>query len=208
VKHLKNTIWLFVIAVVCLPVGVFSVVNWYEGNFRDLPVYGEERHTIGDFQMTDQHGNTISENSWKNKIVVADFFFTHCPTVCPKMTKNLKTVQASFLNDPGILIQSFTVDPERDNVDRLANYASQFSIGGDQWSLLTGDKKEIYRLARKSFLVTATDGDGGPEDFIHSDKLVLIDAQKRIRGFYDGTSVSETRQLIKDINKLKNQTRN
>jgi protein SCO1 len=207
-RQLKNSIWLFVMVVVCVPVAVFAFVSWYAGNFQSLPVFGNDEHKISDFQMTDQFGRFVSAKNWKDNIVVADFFFTHCPSICPKMTKNLKTVQASFPGDTGVLIQSFTVDPERDSVSRLAEYARQFSITGDQWRLLTGDKKEIYRLARKSFLLVATDGDGGPEDFIHSDKLVLIDAEKRIRGFYDGTSTSETIQLIKDIYKLKKEKRN
>jgi protein SCO1 len=207
-RELKNPIWLFVIAIVCVPVVVFAFVSWYTGNFQSLPVFGDDQHKISDFQMTDQSGRVISGKDWKDKIIVADFFFTHCPSICPKMTKNLKTIQTRFPDDTGVLIQSFTVDPERDSVGRLAEYASQFSITGDRWNLLTGDKKEIYRLARKSFLLVATDGDGGPEDFIHSDKLVLIDAQKQIRGFYDGTSASETNQLIKDIYKLKKERRN
>ena len=207
-KQLKNPIWYFVIAVVCVPVSVFAIVTWCQGNFSKLPVYGDEQHVISDFKMTDQHGHKITGKNWENKIVVADFFFTHCPSICPKMTQNLKKVQENFINYPGILIQSFTVDPERDTVGQLAKYALQFRIISDRWNLLTGDKKEIYRLARKSFLLTATDGDGGPNDFIHSEQLVLVDEQRHIRGFYDGTSATDTKQLIKDINKLKKEIRN
>ena len=207
-KLLRNSIWLFVIAIVCVPVTLFAVVSWYQGKFQQLPVMGGDDHVISEFQMKDHQGRIISEKNWENKIVVADFFFTHCPSICPKMTKNLATVQQAFSNDPGLLIQSYSVDPERDSVGQLSQYAARFGITGSNWSLLTGDKKEIYRLARKSFLIVATDGDGGPQDFIHSDKLVLIDTKKRIRGYYDGTSVSETRQMITDIKKLKKESRN
>jgi protein SCO1/2 len=198
----KNSIWLFVAAVIMVPVLVFALVSWYEHNYEPLPVFVGADHRVGDFKMKSQHGDLVTGEAWNDKIVVVNFFFTHCPVVCPKMTRNLKTVQESFLNDKYVLIQSFTVDPERDSVNRLAVYASQFQIKDANWELLTGDKKEIYRLARKSFLVSATDGDGGANDFIHSDKLVLVDTEKRIRGYYDGTNENEVAQLVKDIRKL------
>jgi protein SCO1 len=207
-KTLKSSIWLFVIVVVCLPFGVFTVVSWYQAKYQQLPVYGESNHVISEFSLTNQDGDPVTTKNWDNRIIVANFFFTHCPVVCPKMTKNLKTVQQAFSNDPRLLIESITVDPERDTVGQLRQYASRFDISTGNWSLLTGEKKDIYRLARKSFLVVATDGDGGPQDFIHSEKLVLIDAKKRIRGFYDGTSAAETKQLITDIKKLKKERRN
>ncbi|MDP9229324.1 MAG: SCO family protein [Bacteroidota bacterium] len=199
----KHSIWLFVTVVVMLPILAFAVVTWYEKNYQQLPILGSDQHTISDFKMTNQQGRIITIKDWKGKIVVADFFFTHCPGICPKITRNLKIVQQSFMNDGQLQINSFSVDPEKDSVGRLSFYASQFNIKNDNWNLLTGSKKDIYRLARKSFLVVATDGDGGPNDFIHSDKLVLVDTKKRIRGFYDGMNESEIGQLIKDISKLK-----
>jgi len=198
----KNFISLFVLAVVVIPFAAFTAVQWYESTYTKLPVYGGDDHTISDFKMINQQGETVSIKNWVNKIVVVDFFFTHCPSVCPKMTKNLVVVQQQFKDDPHFQMASFSVDPERDSSKRLAFYATQFGINGANWNLLTGDKKEIYRLARKSFLVSATDGDGGPNDFIHSDQLVLVDTQKRIRGFYDGTEKSAVAQLINDIKKL------
>jgi protein SCO1 len=165
----------------------------------------DKNHTIDDYQLTNQRGEQVSTTKWKNKIVVANFFFTHCPSICPKMTKNLITVQQSYINSDDLLLVSFSVDPERDSAKRLAEYAGKFSIDETKWQLLTGSKKEIYRLARKSFKVTATDGDGGADDFIHSNKLILIDTKKRIRGYYDGADEKETTQLIKDIKKLENE---
>src|SRR5687768_11972656 len=134
--------WLFVSGVVLLPIVLFGIISWYELNYQTLPILGNKNHEIGDFQMTNQHGKTVTEKASKNKIVVVDFFFTHCPTICPKMTKNLKLVQEAFLNDSNILIHSFSVDPERDSVGRLSAYASQFNIHGN-WNLLTGNKKDI-----------------------------------------------------------------
>ena len=197
-----RNIWLFVSIVVLVPVIVYGFTNWYESHYKKLPVYGQDNHRIDDFNLTNQLGETISLKSWENKIVVADFFFTHCPTICPKMAKSLKKVQQFFLKDEQIQINSFTVDPDRDSVGRLFTYASQFNISGN-WNLLTGSKKEIYLLARKSFMIVATDGDGGPNDFIHSEKLVLVDKSKKVRGYYDGTNEQEVNQLIRDIDKLK-----
>jgi protein SCO1/2 len=198
-------IWLFFAVVISIPVSVYAVVNWYERSVKALPILIDKNHTIDDYQLTNQRGEQVSTTKWKNKIVVANFFFTHCPSICPKMTKNLITVQQSYINSDDLLLVSFSVDPERDSAKRLAEYAGKFSIDETKWQLLTGSKKEIYRLARKSFKVTATDGDGGADDFIHSNKLILIDTKKRIRGYYDGTDEKETTQLIKDIKKLENE---
>jgi protein SCO1/2 len=118
------------------------------------------------------------------------------------MTRSLKNVQGLYAGDKELLLTSFSVDPERDSVDQLKQYAEKMNIR-DNWLLLTGSKKEIYMLARNSFLITATDGDGGPQDFIHSELLVLIDKQKRIRGYYNGTLPSEVDNLLRDISRLK-----
>lgn len=194
--------WLFLLVVIAFPVTVFAVVTWFEKNKQQLPVLNPTSQTIERFSLTNQQGVTKTTDSWNGKIVVANFFFTHCPVVCPKMMKQLKRVEEAYINDPQILINSFSVDPGNDSAGRLHAYAAQMNING-AWDLLTGDKQTIYRLARKGFSVVATDGDGGPTDFIHSDKLVLIDTQKRIRGYYDGTDEIEVNQLIKDIKRLK-----
>ena len=194
--------WLFLLIVISFPVTVFAVVTWYEMNKQQLPVLNASGHPIEQFSLTNQQGITKTTDLWNGKIVVVNFFFTHCPVVCPKMMKQLKRVEEAYDNDPKFLINSFSVDPENDNAARLGAYAKQMQIKG-AWDLLTGNKQLIYSLARKSFSVVATDGDGGPTDFIHSDKLVLIDKQKRIRGYYDGTNETEVNQLIKDIQRLK-----
>jgi protein SCO1 len=195
-------IWLCVAAVVLLPMGVFALVKWYETSFTRLPLMGGSGHVIEDFTLLNHQGSTISSADWKNKIVVADFFFTHCPSVCPKMTRNMKTVQQANYNKPDLQFFSITVDPERDNVSRLNDYAKTLDIKGN-WQLLTGEKKKIYKLARNSFKIVATDGDGGPDDFIHSELLVLIDKEKRIRGYYNGTLREEVETLIRDIERLR-----
>ena len=198
-------IWLFLMAVVILPVGVFALVNYYEITVQALPVLVDKNHKIQDYKLTNQEGRKVSTKDWENKIVVANFFFTNCPSICPKMITNLKEVQQTYAQNKNLLIVSFSVDPERDSVTVLKNYVTRFHINEANWNLITGSKIEIYRLARTSFKVTATDGDGGPEDFIHSDKLILIDEKKQIRGYYDGTDKKEVTQLIKDIKKLENE---
>jgi len=201
----RSTIRLFIILVFITPAVAYAAMNWYEKRFQGLPVLGPADHTIGDFSLRDQEGDSVSTAEWKGKIVVADFFFTHCTAICPVMTKNITRVQEKFRNDNELLINSFTVDPEGDSAAQLKAYSRRFGIDHNKWQLLTGDKKQIYRLARNSFMVVATDGDGGPGDFIHSEKLVLIDKQKRIRGYYQGTSAKEVDQLIHDIKKLKDE---
>ena len=189
-----------------LPVTAWALLNFYEKRWEALPIMGKTKeHIISDFTMTNQDKLEKSTADWKNKIVVVNFFFTHCPVVCPKMTNSLKKVSKYFEDDQSVLINSFSVDPERDSATQLKKFANHFAINTRNWILLTGDKKEIYKLARNSFMVVATDGDGGAEDFIHSEKLVLIDKQRRIRGYYDGTSPRETQQLIADIKKLKHE---
>lgn len=198
----KYGIWIFVAAVVLLPVSVFALVTWYQLSFTRLPVLGGEKHVIAHFTLIDQRGATTTLRDWDQKITVADFFFTHCPSVCPRMTRSLKRVQQQYAGDPKLQITSFSVDPGRDSVGQLQQYAARMDIKNN-WQLITGDKKEIYKLARKSFLIVATDGDGGPNDFIHSELLVLVDKEKRIRGYYNGTIESEVDELIRDIQRLK-----
>ena len=197
-----------------IPFSAFAFYMFYQKNFEPLPIYGKveelngkkEYHTIPDFELINQEGNSISTEDWSGKIVIVNFFFTHCPAICPKMTSSLKIVQYAFRKDGNdILINSISIDPERDNPERLKSYAQKFSIDIHNWQLMTGDKKEIYKLARSGFMIVATDGDGGPEDFIHSEKLVLVDKQKRIRGYYDGTNLNEVNNLIHDIKKLRHE---
>ena len=196
----KNNLWVFMALVLTIPFAVYGLVSWYQDRFQRLPVLGEQGHTISGFRFQNQHGQWVSLDDWNGKIVVANYFFTHCPSICPKMMYQMKRVQA-YAGVKNLLLNSFTVDPERDSVARLQAYATKFGVKGG-WNLLTGDKKELYRLARNSFMVTATDGDGGPDDFIHSEKLVLVDTQGRIRGFYNGTVEAEVNDLIRDIKKL------
>ena len=162
-------------------------------------------HRIGSFSLINQNGKTITEKDFNNKIYIADFFFVTCPTICPKMTKQMKRVYQKFESNNDVLILSHTVMPEHDSVPILKEYEIKNEVFAPKWNFVTGDKKQIYNLARKSYFAAITEGDGGVDDFIHTENFVLIDKEKRIRGFYDGTSEQDVDRLINDVSTLLNE---
>ncbi|PIB37202.1 hypothetical protein BFP72_18205 [Reichenbachiella sp. 5M10] len=174
--------------------------TWVEENTEEYV----QIHRIAPFSFLDQNGDTVSERSVKGKIYVANFFFSICPGVCPKMTRNLKLLQKQYGQDDRIMILSHSVMPWVDSVQRLHDYAELNSIRSPQWRLLTGDKTMTYDLARNSYF--ADEGFGKnvttEEDFLHTEKLVLIDDQRRIRGVYNGTLPLEVKRMMEDISTL------
>lgn len=162
-------------------------------------------HRIADFELTDQHGEAVTNADFEGKIYVADFFFTTCPSICPKMTKNMGLIADEVADNDMIRFLSHSVTPDVDSVAVLATYAEEKGVNYDQWRLVTGSKVQIYDLARKSYFAATTEGDGGPNDFIHTENFVLIDPDRRIRGFYDGTSADEMDRLRRDIDVLQNE---
>jgi protein SCO1/2 len=158
-------------------------------------------HTIGDFALTNQNGKTVTQKDYKDKIYVADFFFTTCQTICPIMTDHMVQIQDELKNDKDILLLSHTVMPEIDTVAQLKKYAIKKGVNDAKWNLVTGSKEEIYNLARKSYL--AAKETGNPYDLVHTENFVLVDTKKRIRGFYDGTQPEAITQLLEDIKVLK-----
>mgnify|MGYP001392516715 FL=1 len=164
--------------------------------------YKKKFHKIAPFSLTNQNGLTVTEKDYMNKIYVADFFFTTCPSICPKMTANMGLIQENIKTDNQVLLLSFSVTPEIDSVQQLKSYAIEKGVIDSKWNLLTGNKKEIYELARKSYLAVKTDGDGGEHDMIHTENFILVDPEKRIRGFYDGTDIKAMDELLSDIKVL------
>ncbi len=160
-------------------------------------------HTVANFSLTNQNGETITQNDYKDKIYIADFFFTTCPTICPIMTKNMANIQKQILDDDEVLLLSHSVTPDIDSVPQLKKYALEKGVVDRKWNLVTGDKKHIYDLARKSYLAVKEDGDGGPFDMIHTENFILVDKERRIRGTYDGTNPEEINKLIEDLKILK-----
>ena len=170
-------------------------------------VYVKKYHTIGDFELVNQNGDTITHKTYSDKIYIADFFFTTCPTICPVMTANMADIQDIIKTDPEVMLLSHSVTPDIDSVPQLKKYALEKGVIDSKWNLVTGSKKEIYELARKSYLAVLTDGDGGPYDMIHTENFILVDKERRIRGFYDGTSKDEIDQLLSDLEVLKSSYR-
>ncbi|PWH83763.1 SCO family protein [Algibacter marinivivus] len=160
-------------------------------------------HKIADFSFTNQNGKTITQNDYKDKIYVADFFFTTCRTICPIMTDHMAQIQKEIINDNEVMLLSHSVTPEIDSVAQLKRYAKKKGVNDKKWNLVTGDKKEIYKLARKSYLAVKDNGDGGPFDMVHTENFMLIDKKRQIRGFYDGTNTEDIDRLLADIAILK-----
>ncbi|SHG75265.1 SCO family protein [Flagellimonas flava] len=161
--------------------------------------YKKKYHTIANFELINQNGKTITQDTYQDKIYVADFFFTTCPTICPIMTKNMVEIQNSILDNEDVMLLSHSVTPVIDSVAQLKKYAKEKGVDDNKWNLVTGDKKQIYALARKSYLAVKTDGDGGPYDMIHTENFILVDKERRIRGFYDGTNPEEIEKLLEDL---------
>ena len=210
---MKNKLILFVTAI--------TLILWYqltkvEGEF-ELPIFtpadlrptlvhpsliGKTTHEIPDFSFTNQFGNVISNTDVQNKIYVANFFFTSCPSICIDLTNNLKIVQNAFDNE--IIILSHSVDPEIDTVERLMKYQEINKINGKNWFLLRGNIDEIIKMAQLGYFAIASIDNHVENSLIHTENIVLVDRQRRIRGVYNGTSEVEMSYLIDDIKRLLN----
>ena len=165
--------------------------------------YVSKYHKISPFSLINQNGDTITEKFYNGKIYVADFFFTTCQDICPIMTRNMHILQEKLRNDEEVLLLSHTVMPEVDNVEVLKKYSMDYNVNYNKWNLVTGDKEQIYNLARKSYLA-AEDVEFKKYDLIHTENFVLIDKESQIRGFYDGTKIDDINLLLDDLEILKN----
>ena len=210
---MKNKLILLVIAI--------TLLLWYqltkvEGEF-ELPIFtpadlrptlvhpsliGKTTHEIPNFSFTNQFGNIVSHEDVQNKVYVANFFFTSCPSICIDLTNNLKIVQNAFDNE--ILILSHSVDPEIDTVERLMKYQKINEINGSNWFLLRGNIDEIIKMAQFGYFAIASIDNHVENSLIHTENIVLVDDQQRIRGVYNGTSELEMSYLIDDIKRLLN----
>lgn len=161
-----------------------------------------KNHKVLDFKLLNQNGEVITHENYKDKIYVADFFFTSCPTICPLMTNNMAKIQKEFLDDDDIMLLSLSVTPNFDSIPKLKEYANKNGVIDTKWNVTTGDKEHIYDLARKSYFATTDDGDGGLQDFIHTSNFVLVDQKRQIRGVYDGIDDDEIHRLIDGIDQL------
>lgn len=209
----KNNFVFFTFAIV-----VF--VSCKQSAKKELPIYNpsnfnpklvdrslqnkSEYHTVADFTLINQNGDTITQKDYKDKVYVADFFFTRCGTICPIMTDNMVILQNEFINDEDIKFLSLSVTPEIDNVSVLRKYANNKGVIDSKWNVTTGVKKHIYNLARTSYFAVVEQGDGDLQDFIHTPNFILVDKDKQIRGIYDGTNDMDIQRIIEDIKILIN----
>ncbi|MBD0831426.1 SCO family protein [Aestuariibaculum sediminum] len=214
-KGYKTFAIVFAIISVIIIILIYNTLNVYQ----PLPIYQptmvstdlvdstiqyqKKYHKIADFALVNQNGKTITQKDYKNKIYVADFFFTTCQSICPIMTKNMANIQKATMKYDDVMLLSHTVTPDIDTVEQLKRYAVIKGVNDAKWNLVTGDKKEIYKLARKSYLAVKDDGNGGPYDMIHTENFMLIDKKRQIRGFYDGTNPDDIHRLLADIEILR-----
>ncbi|NNM95585.1 MAG: SCO family protein [Bacteroidia bacterium] len=197
------------LAAVCA-LGVAFYLSTAKKPIRRLDYYGPREynsqthdtdyHRVSDFRLIDQFGQTITLDSFRNKIFVANFFYATCPGICKKMNYELEQAIKGFAGNSRVKFISYTVDPEHDSAAVLLQYAQLHQAAPYQWYFLTGDKKQIYDLARKSYFVAAEDSGHG--NFVHTDNMVLVDAKHHLRGYYHGTDSAEVSKMVGDIHLL------
>jgi protein SCO1 len=198
---------------VAIMVGVWFIIP-HDQPVKDVPYYDPieegikkdvkpgEHHKVLDFMLVDQNGDTITREDVKGKICVVEFFFTTCKGICPLMNTQMKRMYEEFKGNDTVVFLSHTVNPENDSVSVMRDHAASFGADAKQWHFLTGDKAQLYMLARKSYLVSDTEGDGSKEDFVHSEKFTLVDADGHIRGMCNGTIEGEVDLMMNDVRQL------
>ncbi len=169
---------------------------------RGKVVYDTVYHQIPDFKLYDQDNNSISQKNFEGKIILVNFFFTKCPTLCNEISKNIAGIADDYKRNNMLKFVSITVDPKTDSPSVLKTYSASLRADKKQWKFLTGDTSTIYSLSRNGFLVSAINGNSNPENFVYSEKLILIDQDRRIRGYYNGSSLNEITKLNDEIKVL------
>ncbi len=197
------------IAILILPTVAFFILHSGTNNFKKLPFYGPKKvvegsldtiyHSIPNFQFTNHLGELINQDDYRGKIYVADFFFTICPTICPKMSTHMLELQKHFYDRADFKLLSHTVDPENDSVEVLYEYSKRVYAQDSVWNFVTGSKEDIYRVAFEGYFANAMEDELAPGGFLHSSNLFLIDREGRIRGIFDGTSTREVESLMDAI---------
>ncbi len=202
---------LVLVCILLVPILIFLFLKGFGNNTYNIPVYFEKgvdnpfrecpvadttQHYIPEFSFTNQEGETVGRADMKGKITIVDFFFTSCPSICPKMSAEMERVNDMFRDEDHIQIMSISIDPQYDTPEILKEYAEKHKAEAGKWDFLTGDVQETYALAKCGFIIPTVDGLGVPDDFVHSDKFVLIDELGRIRGYYSGTSREDVDLLM------------
>lgn len=194
---------------------IFLVLSCNSWEREELPIYNpsdfnaelvdvslqtkNKNHTVLDFELINQNGKIVTQEDYRDKVYIVDFFFTRCPSICPVMTDNMVKIQNEFLNNSDIMLLSLSVTPEIDSISVLRKYANDKGVIDSIWNITTGSKKHIYELARKSYFAVVEQGDGGLQDFIHTPNFILVDRERQIRGVYNGTEDEEILRLFQDL---------
>jgi protein SCO1 len=210
-RELRLLQGMVLVCILLVPVLIFMFLKNFGNNTYDIPIYYENgvdnpflecpiadttQHHIPDFTLVNQRNEAVGSAEMKGKITVVDFFFTSCPSICPVMSSEMERVNDMFREEPNLQIFSISIDPTYDTPEILQEYANKHKAKAGKWDFLTGDKEEIYQLAKCGFILPTLDGMGVPDDFAHSDKFVLIDEQGRIRGYYSGTNREDVDLLV------------
>lgn len=203
---MNRTLLLFLLILGSLTFVSYKAVIIIDNKMNPLPIYGDENHSVPSFVFTNQLDQEFKSELHNEKIWVVNYFFTSCPSICPKMMKNIQEVHDIVRSNSDIILLSFTVDPKRDTPERFSSYLDNYNVDHSTWQLLTGDKKDLYRLARKSFLISATDGGGDEDDFIHSENIVILDKNKKVRSIINGIAPDADREILKVISRIKKES--
>lgn len=213
-KSIPTFIFLVVFSIVVIPIfyhllkvdSRLKIYNPADVNPRlvdESVLHVQKNHIIADFKLINQNGDTITNNDYEGKIYIADFFFTRCQNICIAMAYNMSELQEYYKNDADILFLSHSVTPVIDSISVLKEYANNKGVIDGKWNVTTGKKKHIYELARKSYFAVLDEGNGDENDFIHTEQFILVDKERRIRGYYDGTDKNEMKKLKEDVVLLK-----
>jgi protein SCO1/2 len=210
-KEIRILKIMVLICILLIPVLIIVFLRSFGQNTYEIPVlfeqgiedpfgtcdYAEgEQHYIPDFSFVAQDSSVVGRDQMKGKITIVDFFFTSCPSICPIMSNEMERVQDAFRKEADVQIYSISIDPEYDTPEVLAEYSQKYNADSDKWRFLNGPKDQTYDLARCGFALPIADGHGNPNDFVHSDKFILVDGQGRIRGYYSGTTREGVDKLI------------
>lgn len=202
---MKSNLWIFaIVAISCIAPKEEKLPIMGRKEISEKEVNGEMvadtvYHQIGDFSFVNQDSIVVTQDTFKDQIYIADFFFTSCPTICPIMKTQMLRVYDTIQDLNDVMILSHTIDPEYDTVALLRDFAERLGVTSDKWHFVTGEKEKIYEIGQRSYMVTALEDQSQPGGFVHSGAFILVDKERRVRGLYDGTKPDQVDRLIREL---------